>query len=74
MAASQRDQDFIRRIGNYKRDSHAAAAPEHRALSVEERLQRSWQLYLSSRDCAAYVADDPSPFYERARALGLYRP
>ena len=74
MAVSQREQEFIRRIGTYKGDSHAAAAAEHRALPLEERLQRSWQLYLSSRDYAANVDDDPSPFYDRARALGLYRP
>lgn len=52
------------------------AAARHLALSLSERLERSWQLYLEGRSAAALDRrdDDPSPFYEKARALGLYRP
>ncbi|MGH7896076.1 MAG: hypothetical protein ACREQL_15495 [Candidatus Binatia bacterium] len=47
----------------------------HRTLPVGERLRRSWALYLAGRGAAhgAESGDDPSPFYERARRLGLYQ-
>jgi len=76
MAVSDRDREHMRRIGEAKAASHDEAAVRHRTLPVGERLRRSWALYLARRD-AAHVAergDDPSPFYERARRLGLYQP
>ncbi len=76
MPVSQRDRDLMRKLGEYKRASHDAAAAQHRALPIDQRLRRSWELYLSGRESARVSAhdDDPSPFYERARARGLYRP
>jgi len=76
MAVSERDRDFMRKLGQYKRVSHEDAAALHRALPLEERLRRSWELYLAGRESARLSAreDDPSPFYERARRRGLYRP
>ena len=75
MGVSERDRDQMRRIGEYKAASHAEAQARHLALPLSERLLRSWQL---SEQCGGTVradrADDPTPFYERARALGLYRP
>jgi hypothetical protein len=66
----------MRRIAAYKAESHAEATARHRALPLGERLQRSWALYLAGRGEAqpADRDDDPTPFYERARRLGLYRP
>ncbi len=67
----------MRRIGAHKTAAHADAAAAHRQTSAAERLKRSWALYLSMRSsvrAADARDDDPSPFYERARALGLYRP
>lgn len=73
MTVSRHDRDVMSRIGEHKRASHTAAAEEHRALAIEERLDRSWELYLLHRDSVAgETHDDPTPFYERARKLRLY--
>jgi hypothetical protein len=76
VSADDRERDHMRRIGAYKAASHDEARARHLALSLSERLASSWQLYLEGRSAAALARrdDDPSPFYERARALGLYRP
>jgi hypothetical protein len=76
MAASDRDREHMRRLGEAKAASHAEAAARHRALPLEERLRRSWALYLSRRAAlrASERDDDPSPFYARARRLGMCDP
>ena len=76
MPVDEREREHLRRIGEYKADSHRDAEARHLALSLSERLARSWQLYLEGRSAAALERrdDDPSPFYAKARALGLYRP
>jgi len=75
MPVSERDRAYMRRIGGFKAESHAQSAEIHRAANLVERLRRSWNLFLSHRDRAQCVAeDDPSPFYDRARELGLYKP
>jgi len=76
VSAGARERDPLRRIGAWKAESHREAEARHLALSLSERLERSWQLYLEGRSAAALERrdDDPSPFYEKARALGLYRP
>ena len=76
MTVSARAREYMRRIGEAKAASHAEAAARHRALPVAERLRRSWALYLAGRSTIREDArdDDPTPFYDRARALGLYRP
>jgi hypothetical protein len=63
----------MRRIGTYKAASHAEAQARHLALTLSQRLQRSWTLYEANRHTLSGVHDDPTPFYDRARALGLYR-
>lgn len=65
----------MRRLGEFKADAHAQALREHLALSIDERLRRSFLLY---RRFAAHARtdrrdDDPGQFYERARRLGLYQ-
>jgi hypothetical protein len=74
MAVSDRDRRHFERIGSAKAASHAEATERHRALTLEQRLHESWQLYLRHRDevDVSKRDDDPSPFYERARRLGLY--
>jgi hypothetical protein len=49
---------------SHKADSHREAEARHLALSLSERLERSWQLYLEVRSAAALDRrdDDPSPF------------
>lgn len=76
MAVTEHDREYMRRIGAYKALSHAEALAEHLAASLPERLSRSWALYLRHRDQidASAREDDPSPFYARARALGMCRP
>jgi hypothetical protein len=76
MPVSDRDREVMRRIGVAKAASHAEAAAEHRALSVADRLRRSWALYLARRDSGPVERrdDDPTPFSTRAREFGMYRP
>jgi hypothetical protein len=73
MGVSEHDRAFMARVEVYKAESHAEAQARHLALPLDERLQRSWELYLAGRSAAAIRerGDDPSPFYARARALGL---
>lgn len=75
MAVSESDRDYMRRLAAFKEESHREAQARHLALPIEERLRRSWKLYLRFRSSVARSAldDDPTPFYDRARALGLYR-
>ena len=75
MPVNERDRAYMRRIGVYKRASHADAQARHLALPLAERLRRSWALYEANRrTLGGGMRDDPTPFYDRARALGLYRP
>ena len=76
MRVSDKDKKYFERIGAAKAESHAEAARTHLARTLDERLARSWELYFANRDVVRDRErdDDPSPFYERARKLGLYRP
>jgi hypothetical protein len=74
VGVSERDRAYLERLGRYKAASHADAQARHLALSLAERLQRSWRLYETHRAALPPRDDDPSPLYERARALGLYAP
>jgi hypothetical protein len=76
VSAGERERDHLRRIGAYKSESHREAEARHLAHTLSQRLERSWQLYLEGRSAAELDRrdDDPSPFYEKARNLGRYRP
>jgi hypothetical protein len=75
MAVSERDRAYLQRLGEYKASTHADALTRHRALAMSERLRRSWALYEAHRNALPPIRqDDPTSFYDRARALGLYRP
>ncbi len=74
MPVSSRDRAYMERIGAYESQAHADAQAEHLALPLAERLARSWALYESHRSSLRRRDDDPTPFYARARSLGLYRP
>jgi hypothetical protein len=71
---SERDREHFRRLGADKTASHAEAEAAHLALPLAERLRRSWALYLAHRASFTGEHEDPTPFYDRARALGLYTP
>jgi hypothetical protein len=74
MPVSEHDRAHMRRIGTYKAASHAEAQARHLASTLSQRLQRSWALYEANRHSLTRVVhDDPTPFYDRARTLGLYR-
>ena len=74
VSASQGDRDYLRRLGEYKAEQHGAALAAHLALSPTERLARSVALMRRWWSAARPRQDDPTPFYDRARRLGLYRP
>ena len=75
MAVKEADREYFRRIAAIKEASHARAAAVHAERSLGDRLRESYALYLAHRDPAAPPRyDDPSPLYDRARRLGLYRP
>lgn len=76
MTVSERDRLYMDRIGRLKAASHAEADARHRSLSLGERLQRSWELFLAWREHTARSPSDEAPpaIHSRARALGLYRP
>lgn len=71
---SDRDREYLRRLGELQDEEHAAAVEAHLALSLDERLARSVSLMQRFLGSVSPSADDPTPFYERARRLGLYRP
>lgn len=75
MAVSDEDRSYLARVGDYKRASHDQVASEHQALSLAERLARSWALFEAFADSTKAPRDDSGPlaFYERARSLGLLR-
>jgi hypothetical protein len=74
MPVSERDREHFRKLGEAKALAHREAAEAHRALPLDERLARSWDLYVAfGRPAPEERDDDPTPFYERARALGLYQ-
>jgi hypothetical protein len=73
---SDKDREYMRRIGAYKEASHREAQQHHLSLSLDERLERSWELYVRYHDAARCVDNDEGvmTFYDRARRLGLYCP
>lgn len=75
MATSDKDRSYLARLGAFKQASHEEIASEHQALSLAERLARSWALFEAFADSTKAPRDDSGPlaFYERARSLGLLR-
>lgn len=74
VAVSEHDRDFLRRLGGFQEEGHRAAVAAHQARSPAERLRWSIELMLRHLPSARARLDDPSPFYARARRLGLYQP
>ena len=76
MRVSDRDREYMRRLGEAEAEAHAERRAEHLALDLDERLRRSMALMEQFWRRANHEArhDDPIPFYDRARRLGLYRP
>lgn len=74
MAVSDHDRDHLRRLGEAKARSHAEVTAAHMARSAAERLAASVALMQRHLPTTRPRDDDPTPFYDRARRLGLYRP
>ena len=75
--ASERDRDYMRRWGEWKRESHELARARHLALPMWERLVISAYITQQNQHLATWelrTDDQPELFYERAKRLGLYRP
>jgi hypothetical protein len=70
------DREFFDAIGRLKAASHRSALASHLQLSLRDRLRRSWELFERFRNDATAEprTNDALAFFERARALGLYRP
>jgi hypothetical protein len=73
---SEQDREYMRRLGEAKAATHAEATSEYLRLTPIERLRRSFAMSAAHRAQANLAAriDDPSAFYDRARALGLCDP
>ncbi len=74
VAVSDAEREHLRLIGELKARAHAEALAEHLALPLDARLARSVALMRRFLATTPPRADDPSPFYDRARRQGLYRP
>ena len=76
MTVSERDRDYFRRLGEWKAASHAEALREHLAKTPLERIEASIDLWrrFSNHPRSDLRIDDPTPFYDRARQLGFYKP
>jgi hypothetical protein len=74
VAVSDRERDYMRRLGAFKAHGHAEMTAAHLALPIAERLARSIALMRRFWASASDRQDDPTPLYDRAKRLGLYRP
>lgn len=76
MRVTQRDREYMRRLGEAEAEAHSERLAAHLTLELPERLRRSMaltrQFWQTANRAARY--DDPTPLYDRARRLGLYRP
>jgi hypothetical protein len=76
MTVSERDIEYMQRLGRFQEEGRRERMSRHASLSPEERLSRSLEMsqaYLGQAR-VKFPNDDPTPFYDRARQLGLYRP
>jgi hypothetical protein len=74
MPVGDDDRDYFRRIGEAKQRSHDEALRSHLASPLRERLRRSFEMSAACTGDAVERGDDPTPFYDTARRLGLYKP
>jgi hypothetical protein len=73
--ATEREREHFRRIGEYKRQSHADALAAHLALPISERVFRSIAWSMRERPSWRWeeFGEGPQPLWDRARRLGLLR-
>jgi hypothetical protein len=70
---SERDREYIRRLGEYKRQAREDMRAWHLALPINERLSRSLAFIRRNRPVVQHGRGVGATelFYERADALGL---
>jgi hypothetical protein len=72
---SERDRDYMRRLGRYVEEANEAARKEWLALPGADRIAKSERLARRYRTPerveAALAEDNPASLYKRARCLGL---
>jgi hypothetical protein len=73
---SEQDREYMRRLGEAKTSAHDQAASGHLRLTPIDRIRRSFAMSAALRAQAnlATRIDDPSGFYDQARARGLLDP
>jgi hypothetical protein len=71
---SAADQDYMRRLGEFKAWSKREALARHLELSINERIEAGFQLTRRGPYFTAPRHDDEdlAAFFERAKRLGLY--
>jgi hypothetical protein len=72
--ATARELDYFRRLGEWEAENERLEWERHMALSLDERLERTWRLSLHAPGRVKRASDvSNSGFYERAVRLGAYR-
>jgi hypothetical protein len=72
---SERDKEYMRKIGRYKAEANAERLRRHLELPMAERFRASIRLsrpHRSHESLRNHIEqDDPAPLYQRARKLRL---
>jgi hypothetical protein len=71
--ASERDRDYMRRLGQYEREGREEWMRYLESLTLDERLRRSFERTVKGRPYDRKEPEDLAAIYDRARRLGLYR-
>ena len=71
--ASDRDRDYMRRLGHYQDEANAEWRAAWRALPLHVRLEHSAARRFGLPVSPRRDPEEPEKIYERAKRLGLYR-
>jgi hypothetical protein len=71
--ASERDRDYMRRLGKFQDEANAEWRASWRALPLHERLEHSNARRFGLAVSPRRDPEEPEQIYIRARRLGLYR-
>ena len=73
MAVSEHDKEHMRKLGEWKRQLREQDLREHLALSIDERLLRSFRRTEASGPYPRKEPEDFMQFYEWAKRMGKHR-
>lgn len=72
MAVTEKDREYMRRLGEFIEEVNAGELSEHLASPVNQRLKKSDALSKRTRhEAASQDGKDLAAFFRRARKLGL---